>query len=178
VLAALLVGLGWPSLTRADGFTVAGRGLEDAPPTSGKPQSCLEGTQPGRKGRGQVQAAVDEEEEEDKPLPEAERLRLLAMLGSIMLLSGDERPPPNSSPPLVVKSPDTVTIASVDSSDSPPGGPPGLSTPEPASLATGLFGAAIAGAAAWLRRQRAHRAPWAEKERVEAEDDMFLATAA
>jgi hypothetical protein len=147
VLAALLFSLIGPSLVAAPVGPEA-RKQKDVSPVKQEEAGCPKDTVQPPEG--------EEEAEEEKPLNEAERLRLLMVLGSIMILSGEDTPPPDNSPSLVVKWPDSVSASSV--TDSPTGSPViDGSTPEPASVTTALFGSALTGLFAWWRKRRKRR---------------------
>src|SRR5262245_58794331 len=59
-------------------------------------------------------------------------------------------PPAESPPPLVVKPPELLQ----ERPKTPPDNPPGNTTPEPGSLASGLIGTGLAVAAWWRKRRR------------------------
>ncbi len=90
---------------------------------------------------------MDDEDEEEacRPLPEADRLRVLALLGSIMLLSGEQAPSDHTAT-MIVKFPKSEpSIASTGNGGHTTGFPTTVVTPEPTAMLSGLLGTGLAG---------------------------------
>ncbi len=97
-------------------------------------------------------ARDEEDEEASRPLTEAERLRTLMFLATIMLRSG-ETPPPDYPPDMVVKPPRRPPH---DRHGEGAGGHPRPTSisPEPATMFSGLLGSGMAWLYAWSRKRR------------------------
>jgi hypothetical protein len=97
------------------------------------------------------------EEDEGPALTDEQRLRALAILFTTMTWSG-EYPPPNFHPPYVVKPPHRTGHWKQPHHGTVGGSPiPSSTSPEPASLGTGLLGSGMACLFAWLRKRRRAR---------------------
>jgi hypothetical protein len=68
-------------------------------------------------------------------------------------------PPPDHPPPLVPKAPPRSSRSRQPHHGSPGGTPHTSSTPEPASMTTGLLGTGLACVYTWWRKRRAGRQP-------------------
>jgi hypothetical protein len=94
----------------------------------------------------------------DRPLTEAERQRVLqVMAATIMLDFVQFLAPPDTQPPMANAPPDSTPPGSgpPGSGGPPPGGPD--TSPEPASVITGLLGSGLAGLLAYARKRRQRR---------------------
>jgi hypothetical protein len=97
------------------------------------------------------------EDENGPTLTDEQRLRALAILFTTMTYSG-EHPPPDFHPPYVVKPPHRPAHWKQPHHGTAGGSPtPASTSPEPASLTTGLLGSGMACLCGWLRKRRARR---------------------
>jgi hypothetical protein len=109
-------------------------------------------------------------------LTEQERQRVLQVLAAtILTLSPYDYAPPDNPPPMANAPPDTIPEGNPAPAGGPSGGGPNTS-PEPATVLTGLLGSGLAGLFAYTRKRRQRRRMRRDAEALT--DGLELAMAA
>jgi hypothetical protein len=129
-------------------------------------------------------SGIEQDQKADETRPDAGlagapsfRLRGAYLLARLMKLNSPySYPPPNSPPPMANSPPGGLPPSGTPTpSGGPPGGP--NTSPEPASVITGLLGSALAGLFAYARKRRLRRRMRLEVSE-ETSDGVELAMAA